>query len=101
MCSACSTGYGAKEASGKMALDAWKSVFPNLKTAWGYASARDYHSPSAWGAGVHIIAWEHATRGHTSALDARAAFSSTPANAATLKENVSVWTSDKGYVEGR
>ncbi len=44
---------------------AWRAAFPNLKTMWGYSGT----APLA--PGVHLAAWERATRGRTDALDPR------------------------------
>jgi hypothetical protein len=106
MLSACSTGYDAEP--DKVSLGEWKQCFPNLKSAWGYATESDYHSPTGNHAISHITAWREATQGRATDVDGsravreayarhRAEWGSTPAFAA---ENVSVWTASQGYRKG-
>jgi hypothetical protein len=106
MLSACSTGYDAEP--DKVSLGEWKQCFPNLKSAWGYATESDYHSPTGNHAISHITAWREATQGRAIDVDGsravreayarhRAEWGSTPAFAA---ENVSVWTASQGYRKG-
>jgi hypothetical protein len=106
MLSACSTGYDGEP--DKMPLGDWKQCFPNLKTAWGYATDSDYHSPTGNHAISHITAWREATRGRATDVDGSRAvreayarhgaeWGNTPAFAA---ENVSVWTASQGYRKG-
>src|SRR5207248_2611767 len=52
---------------GKEQLEAWKSAFPNLRTAWGYGveGSRGERDKSPTGANAlrHIQEWEIETRG--------------------------------------
>jgi len=113
MISACSSGFaGADAIDQRDSLALWKTAFPNLKTAWGYGSAKDYHSPTSQQAIMHIQAWEHATRGRVQTLDGKRALDSyfdelrrenpgVKIDRPELAGNVSVWTSSRGYVEGQ
>jgi hypothetical protein len=113
MISACSSGFAGAEATGqRQSLTLWKTVFPNLKTAWGYGSPKDYHSPTSQQAIMHVAAWEHATRGRVETLDARRALDAyfdevrranpnVKIDAPQFEGNVSVWTSSRGYVGGK
>ena len=88
MISACNSGYdGARAGSRRTELSSWKDAFPNLKTAWGYGSETNYHSPSGIVAQQHVANWEHATRGNTEHLGHQAA-------------RVSTWTTQDGYTMG-
>jgi hypothetical protein len=106
MLSACSTGYDGEP--DKMPLGDWKQCFPNLETAWGYATDSDYHSPTGNHAISHITAWREATQGRATTVDGSRAvreayarhsaeWGNTPAFAA---ENVSTWTASQGYRKG-
>ena len=113
MISACSSGFtGADVTERRQPMTHWKNVFPNLKTAWGYGSAKDYHSPTGQQAVMHIAAWEHATRGRVQTLDGkhvvdayfddvRRANPGVKIDAPQCDGNVSVWTASQGYVEGK
>jgi hypothetical protein len=117
MISACSSGYDGANAQGRAELSDWSRHFPNLKTAWGYASPDEHHSPSGPQAAMHIGAWEVATRGRTTELHGKQAVDSyfkaqDPAYFESTKRqhhldapqfdgNVSTWTSTHGYVEGK
>lgn len=117
MVSACSSGFDGASAIGtRLPLSDWKKAFPNLKTAWGYGSPKDYHSPTGQQAVMHIGAWEHATRGRAQNVDGKSAVDShfkSVEDAAKkmnpdfkldkpqLDDNVSVWTAAHGYVQGR
>jgi hypothetical protein len=114
MISACSSGFvGADATDQRDSFALWKTAFPNLKTAWGYGSAKaDYHSPTSQQAIMHIEAWEHATRGRVEALDAKRAIDAyfdevrrenpgKKIDAPELRGNVSVWTESQGYVEAK
>jgi hypothetical protein len=85
MLAACHTGGPAK-------LDTYRGMFPNLKTLWAY----DGSAPgSASGAVPHILRWERGTRGNATTLDRDAARNTRKG------EYVAVWTSSKGYDNGR
>lgn len=113
MISACSSGFvGADATDQRDSFALWKTAFPNLKTAWGYGSAKDYHSPTSQQAVMHIQAWEHATRGRVQALDGKRALDSyfeelrrenpnAKIGAPELEGNVSTWSASRGYVEGK
>jgi hypothetical protein len=113
MISACSSGFvGADVTDQRDSFALWKTAFPNLKTAWGYASAKDYHSPTSEQAIMHIQAWEHATRGRVQTLDGKRALDSyfdelrrenpnAKIGDAELGGNVSTWSASRGYVEGK
>ena len=112
MISGCSSGYDGATATGvRFPLSAWKGIFPNLKTAWGYGN--EHHSPSGAQAIGHIAAWANATRGRVQSLDGkravdsyfaavkRAAREPSRIQAPQLAGNVSVWTASQGYVPGK
>ena len=113
MISACSSGFVGTDATDQRdSLALWKTAFPNLKTAWGYGSAKDYHSPTSQQAIMHIEAWEHATRGRVQTLYAKRALDAyfeevrrenpgKKIDGPQQTANVSVWTASQGYVEGK
>jgi len=100
MLSACSSGY-AESADYRTGLQEWRTVFPNLKTLWGYGGAKDFHSPTGDAALSHITAWERATRGRAERLDPRAAVAQTHGHLVGYEGNVSWWSSKQGYVQGK
>jgi hypothetical protein len=93
MLSACSSGFHA--------LTDWREHFPNLKTAWGYGGQTDFHSPTGATAIEHIKAWESATRGRREELHPRADIVHSHGSTVGYENNVSVWTVNQGYVQGR
>ncbi len=117
MISACSSGFdGASATAARVPLSSWKSAFPNLKTAWGYGSPKDVHSPSEQQAVMHIAAWERSTRGRAQPSDGKATVDSffkavetagknaNPAfklDAPQADGNVSVWSVSHGYRGGK
>lgn len=105
MISACSSGYDGADAGNRAALSDWSRHFPNLKTAWGYASNDEFHSPSAAQAVGHIASWEAATRGRTTDVQGKRAvdafFAEHHLDRPQLDGNVSTWSVARGYVEGK
>ena len=101
MLSACSTGYD--EGTRRTSLASWKEHFPNLKTAWGYSSPSDYHSPTGWHAVAHIAAWQLATAGRKAHLDGpgavRAEYEAFGAKP-FVASNVATWSVADGYKRG-
>jgi hypothetical protein len=73
---------------GESTLNAWRALFPNLKTMWAY----DGSAPGTFtGATAHLARWEKATRDEVEALQ--------PDRARGLRKgsNVAVWSSRDGY----
>ena len=107
MISACSSGYDGQAAGSRAKLSDWSRTFPNLKTAWGYASENgEYHSPSQVQAVMHINAWEQATRGRVEDVHAKQSIDQyfiqdNVRDKPQFDGNVSTWTAARGYVEGK
>lgn len=77
---------------GREGVDAWRAIFPNVKTVMAYHDS----APGAYsGATTHLGRWEAATRGDTGEIRRGIV-------AGTRKgENVTVWSRDGGYDDGR
>ena len=102
MISACASGFDVSEASGGVALSAWRDHFPSLKTVWGYGGEREFHSPTGRTALEHIEAWEIATRGRNEELHARSALQvASGGRPVGYERAVSVWSESQGYVRGK
>jgi hypothetical protein len=71
---------------GYQRLESWRTVFPNLQTAWGY----EHSSPDAGLANGQQTAWEVSTRGRVGILDRRIA-------RGVLAEEVTVWSRQGGH----
>jgi hypothetical protein len=73
---------------GETTMDAWRALFPQLKTMWAY----DGSAPGTFsGAMAHLARWEKATRDEVEALQ--------PDRARGLRkgDNVAVWSRRDGY----
>jgi hypothetical protein len=78
---ACNTG-------GRAQLDAWRKMFPNAQSVWGYAGS----APGAdSGSESHLSRWERATRGLSDDLDPKVV------KGTRKGENVDTWSSRGGY----
>jgi hypothetical protein len=77
---------------GETLMNRYQAIFPNAKTVWAYGDS----APGSYsGATAHLNRWERATRGSRAELDRDIA-------AKTRKgENVTVWTSSRGYQDGQ
>jgi hypothetical protein len=77
---------------GETTMEAWRALFPQLKTMWAY----DGSAPGTFsGAMAHLARWEKATRDEVQALQ--------PDRARGLRkgDNVAVWSRRDGYQTAR
>ena len=77
---------------GQFDLEAWREVFPNLKTIWAYTGS----APGSYsGATTHLARWDQATRGQVNTLDRNVA------RGTRKGENISTWSFERGYENGQ
>ncbi|HEU5055486.1 MAG TPA: DUF4157 domain-containing protein [Kofleriaceae bacterium] len=86
MLSACNTGWTDK-------LDAYKTLFPNLRSIWGYVG----YSP-AYGGGAerHILNWEKGSRGTVDQRKMDAAREKVAQGSGKNDKHVALWTREHG-----
>lgn len=85
--SACFSGTAA----GK--LDAYRAVFPNVKTIWAYA---DFSPSAATGSLRHLSKWEKGTKGHGD-QGVNQARKEVATGHGDKDKNVAIWSASDGY----
>lgn len=82
-------GYHGCYSGGESNMDKFRTIFPNLKTAWAYS----HSAPGTYsGALVHENRWEAATRGHDPSKVQMSLAAGTRKG-----ENVATWNAVSGY----
>lgn len=77
---------------GLPAMERYRGMFPNAKTIWAYTGS----APGSWsGAMTHQARWDTATRGTREELNRSLA------DGSRKGENVAVWSSRLGYMDGK
>ncbi len=91
MLSACNTGWTDK-------LDTYKSIFPNVRSIWGYVG----FSP-AYGGGSerHIQNWEKSSRGTVDQKKMDAAREKVASGSGQNDKHVALWTREHGVAGGK
>ncbi len=74
-------------------MDRYRAIFPNLKTAWGYA---DYSPSAATGSTRHLSKWDQGTRGPVDDGIEKAR-TDVAKGSGPRDQNVAIWSEDGGY----